>query len=132
LYAQHQAFQGHFGVKNQTPLLANPASQHNDSGSPISGQLSTGTDVPVRIFLIPFSTLAEFVISDAYQKRILFQTFQSFNRFAPFKTSQSRSGSSRFKSSRFNGSRMTMTRSRRSKRSIAFAPFKPLRTKAAE
>src|SRR5262249_22368648 len=33
-------------------------------GSPISRQASRGTDVPVRIFLIPFFALAEFVIPD--------------------------------------------------------------------
>jgi hypothetical protein len=34
-------------------------------GSPISRQVSRGTDVPVRIFfLFPFSTLAEFVIPE--------------------------------------------------------------------
>ena len=38
-------------------LKANP-------GSPISRQVSRGTDVPVRIFLILFLTLAECVIPD--------------------------------------------------------------------
>jgi NitT/TauT family transport system substrate-binding protein len=33
-------------------------------GSPISRQVSRGTDVPVRIFLFPFSTLGECVIPD--------------------------------------------------------------------
>jgi hypothetical protein len=35
---------------------------------------------------MPFLTLAECVIPDAYQKRISFQTF---NRFTPFKSFQS-------------------------------------------
>ena len=38
----------------------------------------------MRISLFSFSTLAGFVIPDAYQKRIPFKTFQSFNRFASF------------------------------------------------
>jgi hypothetical protein len=55
--------------------------------------VSRGTDVPVRIFLFPFSTLAEFVIPDAYQKRIPFQSFKTFNHCVPFKTFQANVGS---------------------------------------
>src|SRR5215471_2268280 len=65
-----QTFQTCQPLRSPVTTLTEPS-----AGSPISRQVSRGTDVPVRIFLILFSTLAA----------NLFQSFQPFNRYAPFK-----------------------------------------------